>query len=338
MNLWYEIRPVEVDDLAALTKLLNQCLVYDRESITEEYVRFRIFEDPNFDPALNLVALHPGGELVSFVSATLVGKKDAAAAGITTALPVTSKQVDVARATEAAAGGRRAWLKVLATSEDYRKRGVASSLLKKILETLRPLGVKEIRFSDRGNWHFWPGLDIRYEDALELLEGFGFRREIVQVDFLYNLDEFFYPRRVLRRKEELATRGIVVRRASFTDQARIISWIRSGYERAWAIETEFAFKKDIPSVVIAEERATGEILGFATFDGVARGRFGPTGVGEANRKRGIGAVLLFEAFRSMKDEGIPRAVVHWTDLLFFYSQVPGLCGIRQYWILVLRDF
>ncbi len=60
--------------------------------------------------------------------------------------------------------------------------------------------------------------------------------------------------------------------------------------------------------MVVEEN--GKILGFATYDGVAPGRFGPTGVNQMQRMRGIGAVLLFDTFQAMKDDGLKEAVVH----------------------------
>ena len=44
------------------------------------------------------------------------------------------------------------------------------------------------------------------------------------------------------------------------------------------------------------------------------------------RGKGLGTVLLFDAFEELRDEGREDAIVHWTDLLFFYTQVPGLNG------------
>jgi len=61
--------------------------------------------------------------------------------------------------------------------------------------------------------------------------------------------------------------------------------------------------------------------------------FGPIGVLEAHRKKGLGTVLLFKTLFSMREEGQRLAVIPWTGHLFFYSQVPGIKGIRHYWTM-----
>ncbi len=54
---------------------------------------------------------------------------------------------------------------------------------------------------------------------------------------------------------------------------------------------------------------------------------------EEKRKMGLGSVLLFKTLDSMKKLGISRAIIPWTGHLFFYSQVPGIVGIRHYWVM-----
>ena len=57
------------------------------------------------------------------------------------------------------------------------------------------------------------------------------------------------------------------------------------------------------------------------------------GVAPSMRGKGLGTVLLFDAFQELKDEGREEAIVHWMDLFFFYAQVPGINGVRHYWIM-----
>jgi mycothiol synthase len=302
-----QIRPVNPSDLHHLRDVLHGSLLYD-EDLTEDLVRFRIFGDPDYDPHLNL-AMEEEGQIVSFISATHPTKFPPGEASAI------------------------AWIKVLATSSRYRARGHASALFDRIMETLKQKGVTELRISDRGNWHFWPGVDLRYEDGLDFFEKRGFAREAQELDYSYDLWSFAYPRRVLRLKEKLvAKEGIDIRRAHQSEKTELYEWIEKKFTIFWANETEYAFAKKVPSVIIAKDRK-GAILGFATIDGVAPGRFGPTGVDPSMRGRGLGTVLLFEAFAALKDEGREDAIVHWTDLLFFYAQVPGLNGVRHYWIM-----
>lgn len=284
-------------------------------------MKFRIFEDPDFEPELSLVFVKDE-RIVSFIIATQPKN-----------FPPNEKN----QAT--------AWLKILATSKLYRKQGIGTILFDQIEAILKKKGVKEIRFSDRGNWHFWPGIDLTYEQGVRFLASKGFKKVKEEVDYVYALDHFYYPERVSRLKQELVTEGVNFHKAQKDERRGLIEWINKHFSPYWSSETDYAFRNDPPSVVVADEimsppsrRRTDDgsrrkILGFATIDGVIRGRFGPTGVDPIQQGRGIGTVLLFEAFQALKDEGLYQATVHWTDHLFFYTQVPGLCGVRHYWIM-----
>ena len=271
-------------------------------------MQFRISQDPDFDPALNLAVIEEG-KIVAFISATHPTKfppKERSSTG---------------------------WIKILVTSPQYRKRGYASLLYDRIIEEFKRRGVIEVRVSDRGNWHFWPGVDLRYEDGLDFFEKRGFTKEAQELDYSYDLRCFFYPRRVKRMKQQLMEgEKYDIRLAKPAEKGEIGAWIEEKFTVFWRNETEYAFDKATPSVVIGKD-SRGKILGFATFNGVAPGRFGPAGVDPSMRGKGLGTVLLFDAFQAMKEEGREDAIVHWTDLLFYYTQVPGLSGVRHYWIM-----
>ncbi|MFI5420856.1 MAG: GNAT family N-acetyltransferase, partial [Nitrososphaerales archaeon] len=225
------------------------------------------------------------------------------------------------------------WIKIVVTSPQSRYRGFASLLYDRVVEEFKMRGVTEVRISDRGNWHFWPGVDLRYEDGLDFFEKRGFTKEVQELDYSYDLRSFFYPRRVLKLKEQLMNEEqINIRLAKQSEKEDLGAWIEEKFSIFWRNETEYAFYKETPSVMIAKDR-TGKILGFATYNGVAPGRFGPAGVDPVMRGKGLGTVLLFEAFQALKEEGKEEAIVHWTDLLFYYTQVPGLSGVRHYWIM-----
>ena len=74
-------------------------------------------------------------------------------------------------------------------------------------------------------------------------------------------------------------------------------------------------------------------MGFSVFGALEYHWFGPIGVLEEKRKQGLGSALLFRTLESMKGLGLPRAIIPWTGHLFFYSQVPGIVGLRHYWMM-----
>jgi GNAT superfamily N-acetyltransferase len=302
------IRSITPSDLGRVAQLVREAFDYD-SSLTKEMIRSRIFGDPDYDPALSLARI-VGDGIASFVIASLP---------------------------KADNPGKIGWIKIVATAERYRRKGYAGELMNRLLKEMRSRGVREIRVSDRPHWHFWPGVDLRYEEGLEFLEGLGFARDGEAVDYVYDLRNFRYPLRVRKKKQELESDGMRFRRATKSDLNAVGEWIEKHFSKFWRLETSEAFRSDPSDVVIAETRrgksGEAEIVGFATVNGAAKGRFGPTGVAERMRGKGVGVVLLFDAFQLLKEEGVSEAVVHWTDHLFFYTQVPGLSGVRHYWIM-----
>ena len=64
-----------------------------------------------------------------------------------------------------------------------------------------------------------------------------------------------------------------------------------------------------------------EIIGFACYDCTAKGFFGPTGVTEEFRGRGVGTALLYACMAAMKEEGYAYAVIGWvSDAQAFYEK------------------
>jgi GNAT superfamily N-acetyltransferase len=302
-----EVRSINHNDLEVIASILKSSLTFDPD-LTTDLINFRIFQDPDFDPALSL-AKTVDGNIVSLVCAT--NPKDHLGTTISS---------DVA------------WIKVFATDKEFRKRRFESQLFHQLFDILKTRGVTEVRFSDRGNWHFWPGVDLNYEAALDFLIEMGFTKDGEYVDYTYDMSHFFYPRRIQRQKQHLQKEGISFSFAGSSDQEEVLNWIEKYFGVFWKNESEFALTRSEPSVFIAREK-TGDLLGFATINGVAPGRFGPMGVRTDQRKRGIGAVLLLEAFQALKDQDFQKATVHWTDHLYFYAQIPGLNGVRDYWIM-----
>ena len=66
--------------------------------------------------------------------------------------------------------------------------------------------------------------------------------------------------------------------------------------------------------------ADGKMLGFACHDATAKGFFGPTGVSEAARGKGIGEALLFATLSGMREAGYAYAVIGDPGPMEFYKK------------------
>ena len=108
----------------------------------------------------------------------------------------------------------------------------------------------------------------------------------------------------------LVQQGIVVRRAMAHEKHKVVAWVMEQFGTSasgWADECEVAFARAPVSCLIAVRQQ--RIVGFACYEVAARGMFGPIGVKDDCRVRGIGGMLLISALRNMQQLGYAYAVI-----------------------------
>ena len=127
------------------------------------------------------------------------------------------------------------------------------------------------------------------------------------------------------RLESLRKEGVLIRRAMAYEKHLVAAWVRARFGEGWASECEVAFAR----APIACHMATsgGHILGFACHDATALGLFGPTGVEETERGRGIGAALLMASLVDMASRGYAYAVIGGAGSVEFYARIAGAVEI-----------
>lgn len=275
------------------------------DTVTDGSLRRITFEDPNYSSKYSLVALE-NGEVAGFVLGVRRLKEPA---------EVVEAQRELA------------WVKLFAVREDCRRRGIATALFNELENRLRDDGVKRIRISDYPFWYLFSGVDLKYEDAIDFLSRRGFRKAGETVDYEIDLLKFHVPKRVLR----INTGPLVIRRAGQEYRETVFKWIKTEFSVFWAYEADASFKYANPKLWLAEEN--NKIIGFSVYGTLEPHWFGPIGVSNEARSRGIGSILLFNCLRSLREEGQRHAVVPWTNHLFFYTQVPGITRVRHYWIM-----
>lgn len=142
-------------------------------------------------------------------------------------------------------------------------------------------------------------------------------------DMLVKLYDLAFPYKGL---VQLESQGITIRRAMHLDRDRITDYVGTQFSAAWKAECEAAFFRQPPTFFVAV--MDREVVGFACYDCTAKGFFGPTGVTETVRGRGIGTALLYACLASMRDEGYAYAVIGWvSDAMSFYVKTVGAVPI-----------
>jgi len=106
----------------------------------------------------------------------------------------------------------------------------------------------------------------------------------------------------------------------------LLAWIERHFSQNWASEAAVAIGHQPSSCIIA--LSDSELVGFACYDAVARGFFGPTGVAEAYRGRGIGVALLHRTLLAMKHMGYAYAIIGDPGPARFYTDVVGAIEIQ----------
>ncbi len=127
----------------------------------------------------------------------------------------------------------------------------------------------------------------------------------------------------IRRLGEL---GILIRRAMPSEKHLVVQWVRRTFGPAWASECDIAFANQPVSCFIAT--ASGKIVGFCCYESTCRNFFGPMGVSESHRGRGIGKALTLSSLQAMAQMGYAYAIIGGVGPADFYAKVAGATAIE----------
>jgi GNAT superfamily N-acetyltransferase len=115
--------------------------------------------------------------------------------------------------------------------------------------------------------------------------------------------------------------GITIRKALAAEKSIVIDWVTQHFGTGWASETEVSFSYQPVACFIATENA--KIVGFGCYDSAYRNFFGPTGVEETLRGKGIGKALLLECLLAMKAQGYAYGIIGGVGPALFYEKAVG---------------
>lgn len=120
---------------------------------------------------------------------------------------------------------------------------------------------------------------------------------------------------------ELSAQGVNIRRARPFEITRVREFIEKNFSLAWADEISVGFAYKPVSVYIATRDA--KVVGFAGYECTRRSFFGPTGVIESERGRGIGKALLIASLWGLRELGYVYGVIGGAGPIEFYQQTVG---------------
>src|SRR3979409_363470 len=121
--------------------------------------------------------------------------------------------------------------------------------------------------------------------------------------------------------DRLNDEGVNIRRAEPFEITPVREFIKQNFSVAWADEISVGFANKPVSVVIATRDSRA--LGLAGYECTRKSFFGPTGVTESERARGIGTALLIASLWGLRELGYVYAVIGGAGPTDFYQRAVG---------------
>jgi predicted N-acetyltransferase YhbS len=137
-------------------------------------------------------------------------------------------------------------------------------------------------------------------------------------DMLVRLHRVASPDAALQRA---ANAGVTLRRAESSDEPFYEQLVEREFAASWRGGLAAALSRAGPSAFVAIAR--NQLIGFALWNIAYCGYFGPTGVAESWRGKGIGAALLLATLDTMRGEGHAYVVIGKVGPAEFYEHVCG---------------
>jgi predicted N-acetyltransferase YhbS len=123
-----------------------------------------------------------------------------------------------------------------------------------------------------------------------------------------------------------ASHGTTVRRALAPEKPLVLEVVARHFA-PWTPEVDVAFARlPVACFVAVRDHA---VVGFACHDAIAPDYFGPTGVVEAARGRGVGHALALAALHALRAQGYAYAIVGGVGPAAFYEKAFGATAIER---------
>ena len=283
------IRPFQSSDLAGVLQVLSASLSAD--PISETRFTRQVLLDHNFRAAGAPVAVREG-RIVGFCLA------------IARQTPLENAPSDV----------DRGYITLLAVAPEAQRQGVGSQLLEHAEQYLRSQGKSVVMISSYAPGYFIPGVDVNaYGPALDFLKKHGYIEVIRPVSMEASLWDWSIPQWVRERQQKLSGEGTVIEPYHPELTLPLLEFARKEFPGDWVrVVRETAgriLSGDSPTRLLAAID-NGTIVGFAHHENE---RFGPIGVAQSQRGRGVGQVLMFATLQAQREAGFRSAWFLWSD-------------------------
>jgi predicted N-acetyltransferase YhbS len=126
---------------------------------------------------------------------------------------------------------------------------------------------------------------------------------------------------------ELRQGGVIIRRAQPHEMTPVRDFVLKNFEHGWADEISVGYSNKPVSVYIAIQN--GRVVGFGAYECTCRGFFGPTGIKESVRGRGVGKALLLACLWGLREMGYAYGIIGGAGPTDFYERAVGATVIPE---------
>ena len=221
----------------------------------------------------------------------------------------------------------RVWISLFYVSKYFRKRGIGSLLLEKVVDEAKKMGKKMIQIGqDLGN--FFPGIPCDFDNlTAPFLEKRGFKMLGYTHDLL--LKEPF-------NKEIIIKNDLDYRYATLSDKDELLKFMEKNFPGRWNFELKEYYENEIKFNNYFIARNEKKVVGFVRvnrkdnenisyninwydrFDDLIG--IGPLGVDKDERGKGISKEMLSVLLKGFANQGKNEILIDWTGLLVYYQQ------------------
>lgn len=120
---------------------------------------------------------------------------------------------------------------------------------------------------------------------------------------------------------DLRLAGVIVRRPLPHEIGPVRAFVEQRFGKGWADEVSVGFANKPVTLFLAI--AEGKVIGFGAYECTCRAFFGPTGVAEDQRGRGVGRALLLACLWGLRHMGYAYGIIGGAGPTDFYARVCG---------------